>query len=127
MVGKHLLELFQDDDTDACGDDNVRPQDVLSADTYIYFGPTWEENEVAELEADFYDWWAKADLTGRLGFEQGDPTNALGRCPVASLDREADTAIRGLTDSQIVELVGRHQHIRRLRVVRGDSGCSWRV
>jgi hypothetical protein len=93
-VGKHLLELFQDNDTDECGDDNVRPQNMLSADTYIFFGPSWDEAEVSALQSKFYHWWDAVDLTKRLGFKKGDCRNALGRCPVASLDREADTAIR---------------------------------
>ena len=47
------MELFQDDDEDECGDENVRPQRALSADAQCYFGPSMSEEEAALKLADW--------------------------------------------------------------------------
>jgi len=106
VVGKHLLELFQDDD-DACGGDNVRPQRMMSADVQGYFGPSMSDEEASLRLANFFD-WLRASPERRARWGALDEKLCLGRIPVADLDRDCH-ALEGLSEPEIVELIGRHQ------------------
>ena len=110
IVGKHLFELFSDAD-EICTGGNIRPQDKLSADTYIHFGQTSAEEQLAKLRNEFEQWWqSNASKLEALGFWYGDVRNAIGRCAVAALDRESP-AIRGKSDDEIIAIVAQYQHI----------------
>lgn len=113
VVGKHLLELWQDDD-DECGEANVRPQRMMSADAQAFFGPSMSDEEASLRLADFFD-WLRADPDRRQRWAGKEL--CLGRIPVASLDRRC-AAVRGLSDEQVVELIGRHQRICSMTAAR---------
>jgi hypothetical protein len=118
VVGKHLLEIFQDDDVDECGDDNVRPQSHLSADVQLFLGPTMCEEEAAQKLQDFFEWLRASPLPARGWDAAADPAAlCLGRLPVADLDRNS-AAVLGLSEEEIVDKVADYQQICSLRVLR---------
>jgi len=116
VVGKHLMELFQDDDEDECGDENVRPQRTMSADAQCYFGPSMSEEEAAQKLSDFHDWLRASPHRRRSWCPLEQQQLALGRIPVAALDR-SHPSIAGLSEEQIVDKIADFQELCSLRVV----------
>jgi hypothetical protein len=113
VVGKHLIELWQDGD-EKCGEANVRPQRSMSADAQAYFGPSMSDEDASLRLADFFD-WLRADPDRRRRWAGKEL--CLGRIPVADLDRGC-VAVRGMSDAQVIELIGRHQRIHSMTAAR---------
>lgn len=117
VVGKHLMEhQHQDDDEDECGDENVRPQRTLSADARCYFWPSMSEEEAAQKLSDFHDWLRASPHRRRSWCPLEQQQLALGRIPVAALDR-SHPSIAGLSEEQIVDKIADFQELCSLRVV----------
>jgi uncharacterized protein len=113
-VGKSLWNAFADADDPATA--GVRPLRYLSADAYLYFGPTDAPAEVEARRRAFAAWWdERADALAALGFVRDDPRNAVGHLPVADLVRDRGDA-RGASDAAIVELIARHPRLVDLAI-----------
>jgi hypothetical protein len=112
-VGKPLWDVYQDQDK-VIGDANVRPLRYYSPDAAVDFGPTKTAAEHAAMREGLWTRWTENEPTlRRLGFERGDPKNAIGSIPVADLIRDRG-AIAGKSDAEIRTLIGRHQYVCRV-------------
>lgn len=121
-VGKPLWDVFQDRD-DVIKEADIRPLHYYSAEGHIEFGATMSDEEHARLMAPFWKWWDEnAAKLSRLGFEKGDPKNAIGIIPVADLDRTRGRAA-GLSENEIRELIGGYQFMSRV-VCHADEARS---
>jgi len=100
MVGKHLLEACDDEDT-VTG--VLRPQTHRSADTLLWFGPSMTAMEHATIEYKVSTWWRREGIDCR--FKRHDSTSAIGYLPVADLCCEEGDA-RGRDQMSIVALLG---------------------
>ena len=116
-LGKPLLDVVQDCDDDV-GESNIRPLRWLSANTVAFFMPSTPHVPWVRARVRNVKWWISEPgrRARRLGFWPFDPRNALGHITVADLDRNRGAA-RGLSDADIVELIGRHQRAKALRPI----------
>jgi hypothetical protein len=102
-VGKHLLDVFQDQD-DAVGDDAILPQRYYSSAFVIKF---WEEHS-SSYWAQFEAWWSdNQQALQALGFTRDDPQLGLGYLPVATLmvDQPRERLLAGLAKCHTVSRV----------------------
>ena len=84
-VGRHFYELFQAKD-DFLADEHIQPFTKLSADTFLWFGPTLGHPYGSMTRNKIQEWFEKnAERFNRLGYFWGDPRLALGHIPVARL------------------------------------------
>jgi hypothetical protein len=106
------------------GQDNIRPLRYYSADAFVVFGEStnlsWHKVQMENFEK----WWDSnsVQLKG-LGFEKNNPKNAIGWIPVAHLNMNKGDIV-GLDTVEIVNLVGRHQFIKDVQVVRADESLN---
>jgi hypothetical protein len=117
-LGKPLWDVFKDRD-DVVGDQNIRPLRYYSADTFLNFAPSltladrlWQSVEWLQ----FRFWWTlHARKLAALGFSWNDPKNSIGNITVALLDRQHGP-VAGLSEEDIVTLIGRYQSFKRVEV-----------
>lgn len=107
-VGKQLTDIFDDDDRDVVGDENIRPLRFYSADAELYFGSPVTEAQVEKYLREMDQFWDEVGLD-RLGFRKGDVRNAIGFLPVADLD------MPGLSSGDILQMLANHQHQKSAR------------
>jgi hypothetical protein len=85
QVGRHLYEMFLSGDTVA-SEDHILPLRNLSADTYIWLGPTSSPVMISKNQENIKGWFGQnSTKLNRLGFYWGDPKLAIGWLPVADL------------------------------------------
>lgn len=88
QVGRHLFEIFQAHDTDL-SQEHVRPLENISADTYLWLGPSTGPQGFKKKMSDIEAWFHKNESAFRhLGLKWGDPRLAIGWIPVATLSIE---------------------------------------
>jgi hypothetical protein len=107
-VGKSIGDVFLDGDKvdRATG---IRPMRYLSADGYLYFGPSTSPEIEAAMVDRFEGWWkANSRQLADLGFERNDPLNALGLLPVAMLDRK-ESGFLEMSDEEIRQHIAEYQ------------------
>lgn len=100
-VGKHLLELYLDND-DIVGDDNIRPLKYYSADFKIKFGADSSPARLEQFTNDFESWFDNNKTYFESINIHKDKYRALGLIPVASINREASGFLT-YTDTDIIE------------------------
>lgn len=121
-TGKPLWDVFQDKD-DIIKDADIRPLHYYSAEGHLEFGASMTDDEHEKLMAPFWAWWEQNEAKlRRLGFEKGNPKNAIGMIPVADLDRQRG-AVAGKSEDEIRELIGRYQYMARV-VCHGATAQS---
>jgi hypothetical protein len=121
-TGKPLWDVFQDKD-EIIKEVDIRPLHYYSAEGHVEFGATMTDQEHETLMAPFWAWWEQNEAKlRRLGFEKGNPKNAIGMIPVADLDRQRG-AVAGKSEDEIRELIGRYQYMSRV-VCHGASAQS---
>lgn len=110
-VGRHIYEIYQAGD-DALDDTHIRPHRHISANTFLWFGPSTGHFWAAKTRAKIATWFAeRKDRFTRLGLEWDDPRLALGKIPVAQLEtplytpNEIATYVRELSRFDRVESV----------------------
>lgn len=114
-VGKPIWDMYQDND-EVVGEENILPLKYYSADAMIEFSATSPVEVDQENMKKFYQWWDRnMGLMDSLGFTQHDPKNAIGHIPLADLDRNRG-AISGLTELEIIHLIGQYPIIAEVRV-----------
>ncbi len=117
-LGKPILDVYYDQD-EVIGDDNIRPLRYYSADIFFDFtpvGPTrfyrrWMKNYRLRK------WWRKNHhRVAGTSTQLFSPANALGHITLGMLDRLRGS-VKGLSDQEIIELVGQHQFFKGIQVV----------
>lgn len=113
-VGKSIYDIWRDGD-EVVGAEAILPLRFYSADALIHFGKSFSGQMAEESLGRFYKWWDQnAEKLEKLGFKKDDPKNAIGSLRIADLDREYGS-IDGLNEEQIVNLIGRHQWVGKVR------------
>ena len=85
QTGRHILELFWAKD-DLIPDEHVLPLRKLSADTWIWFGPTFGDHWCTTTRDAVKAWFMeRREKFARLDLYWGDPRLAVGQIPVADL------------------------------------------
>jgi hypothetical protein len=121
-TGKPLWDVFQDKD-DIIKEADIRPLHYYSAEGHLEFGASMSDEEYAKLMAPFWVWWEQNETKlRRLGFEKGDPKNAIGMIPVADLDRRKG-AVAGKSEDEIRAVIGGYQYMSRV-VCHGAATAS---
>ena len=111
-VGKHLLELFGDDD-DVVGEDNIRPLQYYSADFKLKFFTDVPTEEFAKWESKFKAWLAEnKPLFDTLGFNH----LSLGFIPVATIDYQA-SGFEGYTQREIIDALNVYTNVGSVKVL----------
>ena len=88
QTGRHLFDIFLAQD-EAAADEHIRPLRLVSADTYIWLGPTSDPARLAHRQEAIRVWFKKNEKKfNALGFFWGDPQLAIGWIPVADLQAE---------------------------------------
>jgi hypothetical protein len=88
QTGRHLLEMFLAQD-DVASDEHILPLRFVSADTYIWLGPTYSSDQLKLKEDSIKTWFLNnEEKFNSLGLFWGDPQLAIGWIPVADLVEE---------------------------------------
>lgn len=111
-VGKHLLELYGDNDN-VVGEDNIRPLRYYSADFKLKFFTDVSVEEFNKWETKFKAWLAEnKPLFEKLGFKH----LSLGLIPVATLDYDAN-GFCGLSQEEIINQLHTYTNVRSVKVL----------
>lgn len=87
QVGRHIFEAFQADDLDL-SKEHLRPLEFISADTYVWFGPSTGPKGLLQKMVAIEQWFKKNEaFFASLNMKWGDPALAIGWIPVASLKK----------------------------------------
>lgn len=112
-VGKHLLELYEDDDS-VCGEENIRPLKYYKADFKLKLGKGMPADVADKYIADFEAWFdSKQEMFNRLGIYK-DKYRALGLITVAKLNIE-ESGFAGLTEEDIALKICPYNKIHQIR------------
>lgn len=112
-VGKHLLELFEDND-DHCGEENIRPLKYYKADFKLKFGKAMPHDVSKEFIDNFEAWFTThQDRFARLGIHQ-NKYRALGLITVAKVNYE-ESGFFGLSEEEIVFKIAPFNKIHQIR------------
>jgi len=111
-VGKHLLELYVDDD-DVIGEHNIRPLKYYSADFKLKFFTDLPRDEFLKFDSKFQSWINdNSELFKKLGFKH----LSLGFIP-AALINYTDSGFTGLTQEEIIKQLSIYNFISDVKVV----------
>lgn len=90
QVGRHLYEMFLTRD-DHLADEHIQPQRCVSADTFLWFGPSGGHFAAHHIQSEMKLWFEqRKERFHPLGLRWGDPKLALGLIPVARLKDPID-------------------------------------
>jgi hypothetical protein len=113
-VGKHLLELFIDND-DIVGEHNIRPAKYYSADFKLKFFTDRPRNEFEEFNQRVQSWVNdNSEFFKNLGIEN----LALGFIPVATLNHQ----LSGLDNLSQLEIVNKLKKFNKVKSVIAING-----
>lgn len=91
QVGRHLYEMFQAQDCEL-SKEHIQPLRNLSADTYLWLGPTTGPQSLKRRSMAIEQWFLENEgYFADLGLKWGDPQLAIGWIPVASLRGDFST------------------------------------
>jgi hypothetical protein len=109
-VGKPIYDVFKDGD-DVVGEDNIRPLRYYSPDFTVYFYNRSQES-VQKFIDGMDKWWDENnEHLSKLGFQKGDPKNAMGYIPVARL-------ISNETKEEVVSKMCKYNIMDRVEVLQ---------
>jgi len=88
QIGRHIYEMSLSKD-DVASDEHIMPLRFVSADTYIWLGPTTPPDKLVVRQESIRKWFHDHSAKfNSLGFFWNDPMLAIGWLPVADLARE---------------------------------------
>ena len=111
-VGKHLLELFGDED-DVVGEDNIRPLQYYSADFKLKFFTDVLPEDFAKWESKFNVWLDEhKPLFDKLGFKH----LSLGFIPVATLNFK-ESGFEGFSQREVIDQLSVYTNVGSVKVL----------
>jgi hypothetical protein len=117
--GKSIWDVYRDKDDIIVGE-HYKSLAYFWGNFRVYYGPTHTESEVEAKLASFWRWFeANGPFLDEVGFRRDDPRMTIGSLPVADLEPRG--VLAGLGRQEIVDLVARHQHVKRVAVVADDG------
>jgi hypothetical protein len=112
-VGKHLLELYQDQDG-VCGEENIRPLAYYKADFKLRLGKGMSADEAEKYLDNFEEWFASEhEMFNRLGIYK-NKYRALGLITVAKMNLE-ESGLAGLTQEEIALKICPYNRIHEVK------------
>lgn len=109
-VGKHLMEVFYDQDQEI-GADAILPLRYNSADFFVEFRPNFHKEDAERVLSDFYRWWDEHETQLQsLGFQKYDKKNAIGEITLADLQTE-------LSHEQLIHELSARQWISKVELL----------
>ena len=107
-VGKHLLEMFVDNDNDIVGDQNIRPLKYYSADFKIKFCTDTPRDEFLNFSNRLHTW---VDSNKEKFKELGITDYNQGLIPVAVLNYNESNLV-GLTQKDIIYKLSKFNRVK---------------
>lgn len=109
-VGKHLLELFEDDD-DHCGEENIRPLKYYKADFKLKFG----KSDISKDFIDRFEAWfdTHKEKFARLGIHR-NKYRALGLITVAKVNYD-ESGFTNLSQEEIAFKISPYNKIHKIK------------
>ena len=108
-VGKHLLELYGDNDS-VVGDDNIRPLEYYSADFKLKFFTDCTDEEFEQYNSGL-QLWLKENKEAFSRFKH----LSLGFIPVALLNYR-DSGLEGLTQRKVIDELSVYSRVGSVKV-----------
>ena len=114
-VGKHLLEMFVDNDNDIVGDQNIRPLKYYSSDFKIKFCSDIPGKEFVKFSSRLHQWLLdNTEKFKALGIEESSYN--LGLIPVAVLNY-AESNLENLTQKEIIYKLSKFNRVKSVRII----------